>query len=286
MEEILESLLTRAILLKVSDIHIKIQSNEIKVSFRNESGLNEYDIKLSKEFISYLLYKAKLDISLKAKPQTGVFKFYHEYRKYSIRVAMIQSFEYLSIVLRVLNQYKFSCLADLTNNESDIKKLQNFSKLDYGLLVFSGPTGSGKTTSCYTLLNHIKGKAIYSIEDPIEVNFESFVQLQVNELASLSFSQAIKQILRHDPDVIFIGEVRDEYTAKMAVRCALSGHLVIATIHSGNALATIKRLVEFGIVKADLKEVLVGIVNQRLRYNKYKKRFYASYEILKKGEIF
>ncbi len=158
-------------------------------------------------------------------------------------------------------------------------------KIDYGIIAFSGPTGSGKTTSAYTMLNQYKNKAIYTIEDPIEIYFDNIVQLQTNEQLGFSFEEGIRQILRHDPDIIFIGEVRDSYSAKMALRSALSGHLVILTIHSGSLLGVIKRFEDFLVSKEDLREVMKGIVNQRLYYQDQMGRFLARYEIIARQGI-
>ncbi|MFV0255683.1 MAG: ATPase, T2SS/T4P/T4SS family [Erysipelotrichaceae bacterium] len=286
MEEKLEKLMALTLENRASDIHIQIKENHIKVFLRKNKELILTNFKIDSEFISYLLYRAKLDISLKAKPQTGVFDCYYDYHQYSLRVAMIQSYNYSSIVLRILNQYNFLSFSDLTNDQLAIKKLESFSKYEYGLLIFSGPTGSGKTTSAYTMLRQFTNLAIYTIEDPIEVKFNEFVQLQVNESLNLDFANSIKQILRHDPDIIFIGEIRDEYSAKMAIRSALSGHLVIATIHSGSASSTIQRLLDFEVKAVDLREVLIGVINQRLSYQKSEERYLATYSILEQKEIF
>jgi len=285
MEAIVDKLLNFAVDQKISDIHLTKKGEKITMSYRGTKGLFPVASEVPSNLLSYLLYLAKLDISFKSKPQTGMFSFYHDYRKYSVRVAMMQSFENLSIVLRILNQYSFKQFTDLTDDNVSALKLQNLLNMQYGIIAFSGPTGSGKTTSAYTLLNQFKNKATYTIEDPIEIHFENLVQIQVNEQLNFGFEQGIKHILRHDPDVIFIGEIRDGYSAKVAVRCALSGHLVIATIHSATTFSTLNRFLDFGVNKEDLLEVMKVIVNQRLYYEDQKYRYLASYDILSEKEI-
>lgn len=130
--------------------------------------------------------------------------------------------------------------------------------------MFSGPTGSGKTTTLYTLLNAVQNKKIFTLEDPVEVVNEKYVQIQINEKQHMSYADGIKQLMRHDPDIIMIGEIRDETAAKMAVRCALTGHLVVSTIHSFSCVSTILRMLDLGVEKYQLKDVLKGISSQRL----------------------
>lgn len=285
MELIVDKLLDYAIEKQISDIHLMKKGDRISMAYRGIKGLLPVNSEVPPAFLSYLLYLARLDISFKAKPQTGMFTYYHDYKKYSVRVAMMQSFENLSVVLRILNQHQFKEFKDLSDDWLASKKLTSLLNLEYGLIIFSGPTGSGKTTSAYTLLNHFFNRAIYSIEDPIEVHHENLVQIQVNEQLKFGFEQGIKHILRHDPDVIFIGEIRDSNSAKMAIRCALSGHLVVSTIHSGTAYSTINRFLDFGVNKEDLSEVMKTIVNQRLYYQKEKGRNLANFEILSEKEI-
>lgn len=280
MDEILAKILNYAIIKQISDIHFFQKREQVFMSWRTSEGLFKSDQSVPESLLSYILYIAKLDISLRSKPQTGAFEHFYQNHCYSVRVAMMQSLNNISIVLRILNQYSFLNFSDLTDEQEVVHDLSKLLTINYGLIVFSGPTGSGKTTSAYTMLNQYLNKAIYSIEDPIEIYFENIIQLQVNETMNFSFEQGIRQILRHDPDIIFIGEIRDSYSAKMAVRCALSGHLVVATIHSGSAKATLKRFKDFGISEDDLQEVVKSIVNQRLLYQNQMGRFFARYEIL------
>jgi len=285
MEMIVGKLLDHAIDEKISDIHLVKKGEKISMTYRGVNGLAPVDGEVPSSLLSYLLYLAKLDISFKSKPQTGMFNHYHNYKRYFIRVAMMQSFENLSVVLRILNQYRFKKFNDLCENWMSVKKLESLLDHEYGIIAFSGPTGSGKTTTAYTLLNQFDNRAIYTIEDPIEINFENLVQIQVNEQLGFGFEQGIKHILRHDPDIIFIGEIRDSNSAKMAVRCALSGHLVVVTVHSATTYSTLNRFLDFGVNRQDLTEVMKVIVNQRLYYESQRERYLANYDILDKEEI-
>ncbi len=285
MDGLVDKILEYALAEKLSDIHITKTADKISMTARGPKGLYKLSDTVPESLLTYLMYLAKLDISFKSRPQTGVFDYYQQYRKFTIRVAMMQSFDNLSIVLRLLNQYHFKELSDLTKDETAIIKLKAILELQYGIVAISGPTGSGKTTTAYTLLNKFTNKAVYTVEDPIEVYFDDLVQIQVNEQLNFSFEQGIKQVLRHDPDVIFIGEIRDEQSAKMAIRCALSGHLVLATIHSASCQSSLNRFLDFTVNRDDLKEVIKVIVNQRLYFQEDKQQFTATYSFLEAETI-
>ena len=141
------------------------------------------------------------------------------------------------------------------------------AKMQAGLILISGPTGSGKTTTTYAFIDYLKhhlGKSIVTIEDPVEYQQPDIVQMQVNESLGMTYDVGIKEILRHDPDVIIIGEIRDNQTAHQALRAAFTGHLVISTVHAKNVMGTITRLLDLGISLQELEQALVGVVNQRL----------------------
>ena len=151
-------------------------------------------------------------------------------------------------------------------------------------ILMLGPTGSGKTTTLYTLLNAVQNKKIFTLEDPVEVVNEKYVQIQINEKQHMSYADGIKQLMRHDPDIIMIGEIRDETAAKMAVRCALTGHLVVSTIHSFSCVSTILRMLDLGVEKYQLKDVLKGISSQRL-FEKTNGEKIGIYEYMDEKEI-
>ena len=154
-----------------------------------------------------------------------------------------------------------------------------------GLILFSGPTGSGKTTTLYSLLKCVRNKKIYSIEDPIEVYHDNLIQLSVNEARGFDYAEGIKQILRHDPDIIMIGEIRDEKAAKMAVVAANTGHLVLSTIHTSRASGCISRMSELGVNEDHLYENLLCVSNQRMLINAKTREKVVLYEIMDSKEI-
>ena len=187
-------------------------------------------------------------------------------------------------VLRILNAHNKLNIEDLTYDFEIINYLKDIGLGRSGLYIFSGPTGSGKTTTLYTILNSIENKKIFTLEDPIEIYSNKYVQLQINEQQNLGYSQGIKQLMRHDPDIIMIGEIRDEIAANMAIRSALTGHLVLTSIHSGNCVMAINRLLELGVNKLQLFDVLKGISNQRL-YSTISNSKTGVYEVMDRKEV-
>jgi len=285
MQKRLEAILRLAIKYKASDIHFETKFNQTIIELRINDDM--YKIKSQRndnKLIRYLQYKANLDIGHLLKPQTGQFEETVDDNLLSLRFAVINNVNFTSAVLRILNS---SLKVDI-NNLSHIKEQNEYFKSllekDYGLVLLSGPTGSGKTTTLYSMLKSKKGLKIYTIEDPIEVYNDEFVQLQVNEAAGFDYSEGIKQILRHDPDVIMIGEIRDEKAAKMAVVAANTGHLVLSTIHASKASSCISRMIELGVNEEHLYEILVSLSNQRMLINKDKTKRVV-YEIMDNEEI-
>jgi len=283
MEQLFEKLLSLILSWNASDIHFEIKDRVLSVEARTAYKMQRVDNEYySFELIEYLKYQANIDLSNPQKPQSGSFHYYYEGFEYYFRLACIKTVYTESIVLRILNKL-------LVHNKLSILKKQNsiFSNAierQTGLILLSGPTGSGKTTSLYNLLSKIKDKKIYTIEDPIEIYFDFLVQLQVNKSRNFGYDEGLKQILRHDPDVIVIGEIRDEIEARMAIRCSLTGHLVIASIHSKSTLSSLQRMLDFGVNRFDLFETLILVSNQRLIPFQNQKRI-ALYELMEQGEI-
>lgn len=285
MEERLLALLRLALKYKATDIHFEMKYSEVAIDMRIDGSFRRVKNKIGdNRLIRYLQYLANLDIGNLNEPQTGQFEMEVDGTLLSLRFAVINSTSFTNGVLRILN----SDLPIETNNLSLIKSQNEYFKSllykDSGLIIFSGPTGSGKTTTLYSLLKSIKDKKIYTIEDPIEVYNDQFVQIQVNETINLTYSECIKQVLRHDPDIIMIGEIRDEQAAKMAVTAANTGHLVLTTIHSTRASSVISRLVELGVNESHLYEILLCISNQRMLIDKDNKKT-VLYEVMNDEEI-
>lgn len=215
-------------------------------------------------FFHYLMYRANLDLSSAMEPQTGSFEEDVDGTTLALRFALVSSYHVTSGVLRILNNHGVLTSDHLSCLPWQNAWLQSVMHHRDGLVVFSGPTGSGKTTTLYTLLNEISGKKIFTLEDPIEIYSEKYVQLAVNEKRHFSYADGIRQLMRHDPDIIMIGEIRDEQAAQMAVRCALTGHLVVTSLHAGSCTIALERLMDLGVRKAQLADVLRGVFNQRL----------------------
>lgn len=285
MEKRLKALLRLAIDKEATDIHFTRHYNEVKIEMRIHDKLlkvkSEYqDIRL----LSYLQYFAGLDIGNLLKPQTGQFDYELDGHILSLRYALISNLNFTNGVLRILNKklkldpYKLSIIP----KQNEI--LNNILKKDSGLILFSGATGSGKTTTLYSLLRAIKQRKIYTLEDPIEILYDDFVQIAINEAIGFDYCEGIKQIMRHDPDIIMIGEIRDEKAAKMAIRAANTGHLVLSSIHATSASGSINRLVELGVDINQLKEVLVLLSHQKMLYSKNNKRL-VLYELMDEKEL-
>lgn len=286
MESQLKKLLEKALELKATDIHFTIERNEVTVQFR----LRQQIIEMPQETCSlrlfrYLQYRANLDISNLSQPQTGQFEMEVANEHLSLRFAVLSSLNLVSGVLRILNAEFDLKPDDLSLDKKQVQQLKKLFQRRTGLILLTGPTGSGKTTTLYTLLNQIENRKIFTLEDPIEIYSRRYVQLQINEKQNFNYQEGIRQLLRHDPDIIVIGEIRDEVAAKMAVRCAMTGHLVISTLHSFSSIGAIERMLELGVDKGYLKDVLIFITNQRLYDLKKGKGKTGIYEIMSSQAI-
>lgn len=269
-DSFLNDLIVEAKNLKSSDIHIEIYEENCRVRIRIDGLLiqryllekNQYPALINKIKIS-----ANLDIAEKRLPQDGRINFEHGNNKFDIRVSVLPTLYGEKIVLRLLNNdatnidlltLGFSEI-DLTNYLDGVKKIS-------GIVLISGPTGSGKTTTLYATLKLLNKNTrnILTIEDPIEYTLEGVNQVQLKENIGLTFAAALRNFLRQDPDVIMLGEIRDAETASMAIRAALTGHLVLSTIHTNSAWGTISRLIDMGIPPFLIANTLNTTVAQRL----------------------
>ena len=263
---------------RASDIHISFDVDEgMEIKYRVDGILREAGKLYSKvekrlleknivEIISRIKILANMNVAEKRKPQDGSFSFLLD-RRYNIRAAYIATVGGESIVLRILENYLENMeLKTLGFSEENISILNKILMRKYGLVVVSGPTGSGKSTTLLSLLDILNDgrKKIISVEDPVETKVKGIVQIQINEEIGVTFPEVLKSTLRNDPDIIVISEIRDEITAEIAVRAALTGHLVIATLHTNDAVSTIIRLVDMGIPKYLVLDSLIGVVAQRL----------------------
>ncbi len=285
MENRFEQILKEAVDKKSTDIHFLINDDGISISVRTINGLIKMesfpdDIRL----FNYLQYQAHLDIT-SLKPQSGSFGYFFEGIYYDFRFAVLNTSKNKSGVLRILNCHDGLTLEQLTFEKKMHEIFVKCINQRSGLILFSGLTGSGKTTTMYSLLKLLENKTIYSLEDPIEVIQTGITQLEINERTGFDFSEGIKQILRHNPDVLMIGEIRDEKTAKSAVRAALTGTLVISSIHSKSTISAIHRIMELGVKKEDLTDSLSYIFNQRLLKRYGQNDYVCIYDYLNNEEI-
>ncbi|AQW22184.1 hypothetical protein PL11_009730 [Lentilactobacillus curieae] len=259
-------MITKAIESKTSDIYFMWREDSYQVLFRGTKGLDGYltlNMQNANQVINYCKYAAEMSISERRRPQAGRLSWHEENKKLSLRISTVGDVHsHESLVIRLIYDWQ-TTPAKFVNTE-EYEKVSRLCQMR-GLIVFPGPTGSGKTTTIYQLASSFsKQQIVMAIEDPVEVYQNDFLQLQVNNDAGLSYMELIKVGLRHRPDVFIIGEIRDFETANAAVQAALSGHLVLTTVHAQSPTGVIQRLLNLGIESGYLEQALTGIVYQRL----------------------
>jgi type IV pilus assembly protein PilB len=268
--QLVKGIIEQAVHRRASDIHIEPLERGVRLRYRVDGVLVEimkYDHSLLNVIVSRVKIISGLDISEKRMPQDGRATAIVDGREFDIRVSTLPTVYGEKVVMR-LNEKK---TMQLEKGRLGItgKELQDFDKMlghPHGIILVTGPTGSGKSTTLYTALSelNVEGVNIITVEDPVEVNIAGINQVQVNEKAGLSFASALRSILRQDPDIIMIGEIRDTETAAIAVQAAITGHLVVSTLHTNSTAATIDRLVDMGVEPYLVADSIVGIVAQRL----------------------
>ncbi|MDU3687191.1 MAG: GspE/PulE family protein [Anaerococcus hydrogenalis] len=266
----INELITKALDLDASDIHIEpIDQKFSRIRFRIDGKLR---IITKMEYSSYIKLltriklSSKLDISEKRRPQDGYLKL-DKFPHIDFRISTLNTIVGEKLVLRILsieNFKKTQNLLGFTNRSKEI--LEKAIKNKSGMIIFSGPTGSGKSTSLYSLLNKLNDEKrnIISIEDPVEINILGINQISINEKIGLTFQSVLRSILRQDPDIIMLGEIRDNETAKMAVRAAITGHLVLTTLHTNDSFSSINRLRDLSVEDYLIKQSVNTLASQRL----------------------
>lgn len=254
-----------------SDIHIEPSENMTRVRYRIDGDLqlhNEFSAEVHQLISTRIKIISGMNIAEKRVPQDGSFQFKSEFFTFDIRVSSLPTPYGEKIVLRLLGadrniDYNLSSLGLSEYTQEIIRKAL---KLPHGILLVTGPTGSGKTTTLYSMLAQLSDvrKAIVTIEDPIERKFNGITQVQVNPRAGLTFANGLRSILRQDPDTIMIGEIRDGETAEIAIRAAITGHFVLSTIHTNDALSTVVRLVDMGVEPFLVASSVKCVISQRL----------------------
>jgi len=268
--KLVNQFLTRAVEEGASDIHIEPRAESLQVRFRVDGVLREHAAPqkyFQAPIISRIKIMARMDIAERRLPQDGRIRIKIAGKDIDLRVSCLPTVYGESVVMRILDRSSISfSLGSLGFPAAELDRFEELIRLPYGILLVTGPTGSGKTTTLYAALNTINSidKKIITIEDPVEYELDGINQVQVNAKAGLTFASGLRSIVRQDPDVILIGEIRDRETADIAIQSALTGHLVFSTLHTNDAAGAVTRMVEIGVEDYLLSSSLVGIMAQRL----------------------
>jgi type IV pilus assembly protein PilB len=267
---IVNSLISQAIKAGASDIHLEPQEAGMRVRFRVDGILREtasFPKHTQGAIISRVKIISSMDIAEKRSPQDGRIQIQESGRSVDIRVSSLPTIYGEKVVMRILDQ-KASILAidSLGFDEKNLRKFRRMYKHTYGMILLTGPTGSGKTTTLYSMLNELNSPTqnIITVEDPVEYRLSGINQVQVSNKAGMTFATGLRSILRQDPNIIMVGEIRDRETAEIAIRAALTGHLVLSTLHTNEAAGAVTRLVDMGIEPFLVASAVIGCIAQRL----------------------
>jgi len=263
-------ILSTAAEMNASDIHINPDESTLHLRYRVDGVLTTSrgpDIALHEGIIQRLKVMAHLDVAQTRRPQDGKFRFNHNGNAVDVRLSLIPTIFGENAVLRLLSSAaRIGRMCDLGMPDDLVESFERMINKPHGMVLVTGPTGSGKTTTLYTALNQINSpeRNIMTIEDPVEIRLPMIRQVQANKAIGLDFASALRSILRQDPDVVLVGEIRDEETARIAVQAALTGHLVFSTLHTNDAVGSVPRLREFGVPAFAINNALLGVLAQRL----------------------
>ena len=273
---LVDSTIYNALTKRASDIHIETRDEEVVIKYRIDGVLQKAMKPLAKaqhsEIISRIKVMAELDVAEKRVPQDGRFRLKVKGRSIDFRVSIMPSIHGEDAVIRILDkesineQFAELRLDILGFSESEVKRIRRFIREPYGMVLVTGPTGSGKTTTLYAALSEIYNEEdkIITIEDPVEYQLKGITQIPVNEKKGLTFARGLRSILRHDPDKVMVGEIRDSDTAQIAIQSALTGHLVFTTVHANNVIDVIGRFLNMGVEAYNFVSALNCILAQRL----------------------
>lgn len=268
--KLVQQIVEQAVHKRASDIHIEPFEEKLRIRFRIDGVLEEemvHDMDLHAAMIARIKIVSGMDISEKRKPQDGRMTAMVDKQEYDIRVSMLPTVYGEKVVMRLtLKKALTKDKRELGFTDEALAKFDKILSHPNGIILVTGPTGSGKSTTLYTALSELntEGVNIVTVEDPVEANIHGINQIQVNEKAGLTFASALRSILRQDPDIIMIGEIRDQETAEIAVKASITGHLVVSTLHTNSAANTITRLEDMGVEKYLLADSVVGVIAQRL----------------------
>ena len=267
---LVKSIIEQAARQRASDIHIEAMQNKVRVRYRIDGALYEkssYDIHLLPAIIARVKIIGGMDISEKRKPQDGRITIMVDRKEYDIRVSVLPTVFGEKVVMRLaLKNAMTRAKSELGLKPRELEVFDHIVSNPHGIILVTGPTGSGKSTTLYTALSELNQEDvnIITVEDPVEANIDGINQVQVNTKADMTFANALRSILRQDPDIIMIGEIRDAETAGIAVQASITGHLVVSTLHTNSSAATITRLIDMGIESYLIADSVVGVIAQRL----------------------
>ena len=274
--KLVDTILYNAMESRSSDIHIETRERDVQVKFRIDGALyakvDPIDIAFHQTLISRIKVMSELDIAERRIPQDGRFRVRYKGRTVDFRVSIMPTIYGEDAVIRILDKeqinesFKNLDLDVVGFDPDDVQRFRLYIKEPYGMVLVTGPTGSGKTTTLYAALNEIRDEEdkIITIEDPVEYQLHGIVQIPVNEKKGLTFARGLRSILRHDPDKIMVGEIRDEETAQIAIQSALTGHLVFTTVHANNVIDVIGRFLNMGVEPYNFVSSLNCVLAQRL----------------------
>ncbi|MSU81222.1 type II/IV secretion system protein [Anaerobutyricum soehngenii] len=268
--QLVRSILEQAVRQRASDIHIEALENKVRVRYRIDGALctkMEYDNSLLPAISTRIKIMGGMDIAEKRKPQDGRLSLVIDGQEYDIRISSVPTVYGEKLVLRISSKINLTKdKKDLGFAPDELVKFDHMMSHPYGIIFVTGPTGSGKSTTLYTALSELNKDEvnIVTVEDPVEAALEGINQIQVNNKVNLTFATALRSILRQDPDIIMIGEIRDRETASIAVQASITGHLVVSTLHTNNATGTLDRMVDMGVERYMLADSVVGVIAQRL----------------------
>lgn len=261
-------LINKALALHASDIHFHPKNKETAVLFRVKGKLHfshAISTNQSDRLTAHFKFRAGMDIGEQRRPQNGSIFIRHTSPAVHLRFSTIPSQFKESLSIRILPQNAGQTMKSLSFDTSIRQQFTSLMNKPNGMIVLTGSTGSGKTTTLYTLMNEVKKQVrVISIEDPVEIKNDAYIQMSVNTKAGLTYAELLKASLRQDPDVIMVGEIRDAETARLAVRAALTGHLVLTTMHAKSPVSALQRFYDFGCTNLDLKETLLAVSTQKL----------------------
>jgi len=274
--KLVDTIIYNAMESRASDIHIETRDREVQVKFRIDGALyskvDPIDISFHQTLISRIKVMSELDIAERRVPQDGRFRVRYKGRTVDFRVSIMPTIHGEDAVIRILDkeqineEFKNLNLDVVGFDPEDLKRFRHYIAEPYGMVLVTGPTGSGKTTTLYAALNEIANEEdkIITIEDPVEYQLHGIVQIPVNEKKGLTFARGLRSILRHDPDKVMVGEIRDEETAQIAIQSALTGHLVFTTVHANNVIDVIGRFLNMGVEPYNFVSSLNCVLAQRL----------------------